>query len=129
MTWNPYDNLPETASFAVVSNDVRDGEKMPLPQASGIFGAGGEDVSPHLLRLGGSLGTHFLGIRASAFPALIDLPEYTATDSAIGEQLHGRLAAYAVWPSVARQAPGVSEVSGGGACPDEWWAVRSRPAC
>ena len=88
-----------------------------------------EDVSPHLLRLGGSLGTHFLGIRASAFPALIDLPEYTATDSAIGEQLHGRLAAYAVWPSVARQAPGVSEVSGGGACPDEWWAVRSRPAC
>lgn len=48
MTWNPYDNLPETASFAVVSDDVRDGEKMPLSQASGIFGAGGEDVSPHL---------------------------------------------------------------------------------
>jgi Raf kinase inhibitor-like YbhB/YbcL family protein len=48
MTWNPYENLPKVALFAVTSTDVRDGEKMPQPQLSGIFGAGGQDLSPQL---------------------------------------------------------------------------------
>ncbi len=48
MTYNPYKSLPQVASFAVTSEDVRDGEKMPRPQVSGIFGAGGEDISPQL---------------------------------------------------------------------------------
>ena len=45
---SPYDFLPEVLSFEVQSNDVADGEMLPMPQVSGIFGAGGEDVSPHL---------------------------------------------------------------------------------
>ena len=48
MPENPYDRLPPTSAFAVVSDDVSDGEKLSLPQVSGIFGAGGQDVSPHL---------------------------------------------------------------------------------
>lgn len=44
----PYEFLPEVGSFTVTSNDVTDGEMLPMPQVSGIFGAGGEDVSPHL---------------------------------------------------------------------------------
>ena len=44
----PYDSLPELPSFAVTSNDISDGDMLPIPQVSGIFGAGGEDVSPHL---------------------------------------------------------------------------------
>lgn len=48
MTYNPYEHLPKVASFSVTSNDVRDGEKLSLPQVSGIFGAGGEDISPQL---------------------------------------------------------------------------------
>lgn len=45
---NPYDDLPVVPSFSVTSEDITDGEKKPLPHASGIFGAGGEDVSPQL---------------------------------------------------------------------------------
>lgn len=48
MMYNPYEHLPKVASFQVASTDVREGEKLALPQVSGIFGAGGEDVSPQL---------------------------------------------------------------------------------
>jgi hypothetical protein len=44
----PYDFLPGVTPFEIVSNDVADGEMLLLPQVSGIFGAGGDDVSPHL---------------------------------------------------------------------------------
>jgi Raf kinase inhibitor-like YbhB/YbcL family protein len=45
---NPYEDLPKVSSFEVTSSDVKDGEKLSLPQVSGIAGAGGEDVSPQL---------------------------------------------------------------------------------
>ena len=45
---NPYDELPEVPSFELTSEDVRDGEELQQPQWSGLFGAGGEDVSPQL---------------------------------------------------------------------------------
>src|ERR1700751_5139460 len=48
MSRNPYEDLPKVPSFEVTSQDVRDGEKKPMPHVSGIFGAGGEDVSPQL---------------------------------------------------------------------------------
>ncbi|HTK06435.1 MAG TPA: YbhB/YbcL family Raf kinase inhibitor-like protein [Ktedonobacteraceae bacterium] len=48
VTYNPYEHLPQVASFEVTSNDVREGEELSLPQVSGIFGAGGEDISPQL---------------------------------------------------------------------------------
>jgi hypothetical protein len=43
MNYSPYENLPKVPLFEVTSEDVRDGEKMPLPYVSGIFGGGGED--------------------------------------------------------------------------------------
>ena len=47
-TYDPYAASPKLPSFQVTSEDVRDGETLPTPQLSGIFGAGGEDVSPQL---------------------------------------------------------------------------------
>lgn len=44
----PDEFLPEVPSFTVTSEDVTDGEKMSMAQVSGVFGAGGEDVSPQL---------------------------------------------------------------------------------
>ncbi len=44
----PYDFLPPVDSFSVISDSVRDGEALSLDQVSGIFGAGGQDISPHL---------------------------------------------------------------------------------
>ena len=44
----PYDSLPEVPSFDLTSTDVEDGQPLSNPQVSGIFGAGGEDVSPQL---------------------------------------------------------------------------------
>ena len=57
MSWNPYDNLPPAASFSLVSSDLREGEKLAMPQVSGIFGAGGQDVSPQLSWSGFPSGT------------------------------------------------------------------------
>jgi Raf kinase inhibitor-like YbhB/YbcL family protein len=48
MSINPYESLPQVPSFEVTSTDVHDGEKLPMPHVSGIFGAGGEDISPQL---------------------------------------------------------------------------------
>lgn len=45
---SPYDFLPSVPAFSVTSADIADGEKLSMPQVSGIFGAGGEDISPHL---------------------------------------------------------------------------------
>ncbi|MFD9892509.1 YbhB/YbcL family Raf kinase inhibitor-like protein [Amycolatopsis sp. NPDC059027] len=45
---NPYDFLPQLPSFTLRSNDVAEGETLATPHLSGIFGAGGEDRSPHL---------------------------------------------------------------------------------
>jgi len=45
MSWNPYDNLPPAASFSLTSSDLREGEKLAMPQVSGIFGAGDESGS------------------------------------------------------------------------------------
>lgn len=44
----PYDVIAKVPSFALRSDDIADGARMSLPQVSGIFGAGGGDVSPHL---------------------------------------------------------------------------------
>jgi Raf kinase inhibitor-like YbhB/YbcL family protein len=44
----PYEFLPEVPGFTVTSTDIADGQPLSLPQVSGVFGAGGEDVSPQL---------------------------------------------------------------------------------
>jgi len=48
MSRDPYADLPQVGSFSVTSSDVSDGAPLGQPQLSGIFGAGGEDVSPQL---------------------------------------------------------------------------------
>ena len=44
----PYDFLPPVPSFAVESPDIGDDGRLATAQLSGIFGAGGQDVSPAL---------------------------------------------------------------------------------
>jgi Raf kinase inhibitor-like YbhB/YbcL family protein len=48
MSRDPYANLPQAAAFALTSTDLQEGEKLAMPQASGVFGAGGQDHSPQL---------------------------------------------------------------------------------
>ena len=57
MSRNPYEDLPQLPSFELRSNDIADGQPLNNPQVSGIFGAGGEDVSPHLAWSGAPEGT------------------------------------------------------------------------
>src|SRR5437762_14182320 len=58
MSWNPYDNLPPAASFSLTSTDLKEGEQLKMPQVSGVFGAGGEDMSPQLSWSGFPAGTN-----------------------------------------------------------------------
>jgi Raf kinase inhibitor-like YbhB/YbcL family protein len=57
MTRNPYAELPHVPSFEVLSDDVAHDQTIAPPQRSGVFGAGGEDVSPHLRWSGAPEGT------------------------------------------------------------------------
>jgi Raf kinase inhibitor-like YbhB/YbcL family protein len=57
VTRNPYEELPKVASFELRSNDVADGQSLAKPHVSGVFGAGGADVSPHLAWSGAPDGT------------------------------------------------------------------------
>jgi Raf kinase inhibitor-like YbhB/YbcL family protein len=57
MTRNPYADLPQVPSFELSSTDIADGQPLNKPQVSGIFGAGGEDVSPQLSWSGAPEGT------------------------------------------------------------------------
>ena len=57
MSRNPYDDLPEVPTFELRSHDIADGQMLSRPQVSGVFGAGGEDVSPHLAWSGVPEGT------------------------------------------------------------------------
>ena len=45
---DPYAHLPQVESFTLTSTDVTDGAPFANAQMSGVFGAGGEDVSPQL---------------------------------------------------------------------------------
>jgi Raf kinase inhibitor-like YbhB/YbcL family protein len=53
----PYDSLKPVPSFTLTSTDVRDGEMLPVPQRSGMFGGGGQDLSPQLSWSGFPAGT------------------------------------------------------------------------
>ena len=48
MSRDPYADLPQVPWFSLSSDDIKDGEQLPSAQRSGIFGAGGEDISPAL---------------------------------------------------------------------------------
>jgi len=54
---NPYDFLPQIPAFTLTSTDVADGQQLPMPQLSGITGAGGADISPQLSWSGFPAGT------------------------------------------------------------------------
>jgi len=45
---SPYEFLPAAAAIEVSSTDISEGQTLPMAQVSGIFGAGGEDISPQL---------------------------------------------------------------------------------
>jgi Raf kinase inhibitor-like YbhB/YbcL family protein len=57
MSRNPYEDLPNLPIFELRSDDITEGELLDNPQVSGVFGAGGDDVSPHLAWSGAPAGT------------------------------------------------------------------------
>jgi hypothetical protein len=59
---NPYDFLPELPTFTVTSDDVADGDVLPMPHVSGVMGAGGEDRSPQLSWSGFPEGTRSFAV-------------------------------------------------------------------
>ncbi len=61
-SYDPYAALPQVPSFEVTSTDVADGKTLDTPQVSGIFGAGGEDVSPQLSWSGFPEGTRSFAV-------------------------------------------------------------------
>lgn len=54
---DPYAGLPPVASFEVRGESFKDGETLRPDQRSGVFGAGGKDISPQLSWSGAPQGT------------------------------------------------------------------------
>jgi Raf kinase inhibitor-like YbhB/YbcL family protein len=59
---DPYDFLPQVPGFAVTSTDVGDRGVLPMPQVSGVMGAGGQDRSPQLSWSGFPEGTRSFAV-------------------------------------------------------------------
>jgi Raf kinase inhibitor-like YbhB/YbcL family protein len=59
---NPYDALPQVPTFRLASDDMQEGEELKQPQRSGLFGAGGEDISPQLAWSGFPEGTRSFAV-------------------------------------------------------------------
>ncbi|WP_024804956.1 YbhB/YbcL family Raf kinase inhibitor-like protein [Nocardia sp. BMG51109] len=47
-SYDPYASLPQLPSFTLTSEDATDGQAFGNDQVSGVFGAGGKDISPQL---------------------------------------------------------------------------------
>ncbi|MGW6422608.1 YbhB/YbcL family Raf kinase inhibitor-like protein [Nocardia sp. NPDC055053] len=62
MSYNPYDALPKVPSFTVTSADITDGQPLANDQVSGVFGAGGKDISPQLSWSGFPEGTQSFAV-------------------------------------------------------------------
>ncbi|MGS2811174.1 YbhB/YbcL family Raf kinase inhibitor-like protein [Nocardia sp. MW-W600-9] len=62
MSYNPYDALPQVPSFTVTSADITDGRPLANDQVSGVFGAGGKDISPQLSWSGFPEGTQSFAV-------------------------------------------------------------------
>lgn len=61
--FDPYERLPQVPAFTVTSETFAEGERLPAPQSSGVFGVpGGEDRSPQLSWTGVPEGTKSLAI-------------------------------------------------------------------
>ncbi len=99
---SPYDFLPAKPSFSLTSADVSDGKTLSRAQVSGIFGAGGEDVSPQLTWSGAPAGTKSFVVTvydpdaptASGFWhwAVLDIPaNVTALPAGAGDPANGTL--------------------------------------
>jgi len=99
---DPYADLPPLPSFELTSQDVRDGQELAKPQLSGVFGAGGDDVSPHLSWRGHPDQTKSFVVTvydpdaptASGFWhwAVVDIPaESTSLETGAGEETGGSL--------------------------------------
>jgi Raf kinase inhibitor-like YbhB/YbcL family protein len=59
---NPYDAIAEVPTFTLTSTDVSNGQELSTAQVSGIFGAGGSDISPQLSWSGFPEGTKSFAI-------------------------------------------------------------------
>lgn len=53
----PYDFLKPVPAFVLTSTDIAQGQRLKAAQVSGLFGAGGQDVSPQLKWTGYPAGT------------------------------------------------------------------------
>ncbi|GEM30923.1 hypothetical protein NN3_19300 [Nocardia neocaledoniensis NBRC 108232] len=62
MSYNPYDALPQVPSFTLTSADITDGQPLGNDQVSGVFGAGGKDISPQLSWSGFPEGTQSFAV-------------------------------------------------------------------
>ncbi|MEV0334351.1 YbhB/YbcL family Raf kinase inhibitor-like protein [Nocardia sp. NPDC050717] len=62
MSYNPYDALPQVPSFTLTSTDITDGQPLGNDQVSGVFGAGGKDISPQLSWSGFPEGTQSFAV-------------------------------------------------------------------
>jgi Raf kinase inhibitor-like YbhB/YbcL family protein len=93
---DPYTAIADVPAFQVTSTDVADDRELPTAQVSGIFGAGGEDVSPQLSWSGFPDGTKSFAVTvydpdaptASGFWhwAVADIPVTTTSlDSGAGD--------------------------------------------
>lgn len=69
-----------------------------------------EEAGSNLLRVDGSLTTHMVAFRSTIYDAVLSLPDDKTIDWNMAQRIHHKFKCFAVWPSVALQKPGYSQI-------------------
>lgn len=80
------------------------------------------NISKHIMKINGSVCWHAVGLKHTVFDTILSWVPNKPIDTLAAQELHYQFKCYSIWPSVAIQEPGYSNVEGRNRDYSEFWS-------